>query len=78
MPTPAFWPGEFHELYSPWGCSQTRLIDCHFQDFPMASQVEFAVKKLAANAGDFRNAGCSLGQEDSLEEGTAIHSGILA
>ena len=18
-PTPVFWPGEFHELYSPWG-----------------------------------------------------------
>jgi len=19
LPTPAFWPGEFHGLYSPWG-----------------------------------------------------------
>ena len=19
LPTPVFWPGEFHELYSPWG-----------------------------------------------------------
>ena len=19
LPTPAFWPGEFHELYGPWG-----------------------------------------------------------
>ena len=19
LPTPIFWPGEFHELYSPWG-----------------------------------------------------------
>ena len=21
LPTPVFWPGEFHELYSPWGGS---------------------------------------------------------
>ena len=21
LPTPAFWPGEFH-LYSPWGCKE--------------------------------------------------------
>ena len=20
LPTPVFWPGEFHGLYSPWGC----------------------------------------------------------
>ena len=20
MPTPVFWPGEFHGLYNPWGC----------------------------------------------------------
>ena len=22
LPTPVFWPGEFHELYSPWGCKE--------------------------------------------------------
>ena len=21
--TPVFWPGEFHELYSPWGCKES-------------------------------------------------------
>jgi len=31
-PTPVFWPGEFHGLYSPWG--QTRLGDFHFH-FPI-------------------------------------------
>jgi len=20
LPIPVFWPGEFHGLYSPWGC----------------------------------------------------------
>ena len=31
LPTPVFWPGEFHGLYSPWGCkSWTRLGDFHF------------------------------------------------
>ena len=23
LPTPIFWPGEFHELYSPWGCKKS-------------------------------------------------------
>ena len=22
IPTPVFWPGEFHGLYSPWGCKE--------------------------------------------------------
>ena len=22
LPTLVFWPGEFHELYSPWGCKE--------------------------------------------------------
>ena len=31
LPTPVFWPGEFHGLYSPWVAkSQTQLSDFHF------------------------------------------------
>ena len=22
LPTPVFWPGEFHRLYSSWGCKE--------------------------------------------------------
>ena len=22
LPTSVFWPGEFHRLYSPWGCKE--------------------------------------------------------
>ena len=22
LPTPGFWPGKFHGLYSPWGCKE--------------------------------------------------------
>ena len=36
------------------------------------------VKKLPANAGDIRDAVQALDQEDPLEEGTAIHTSILA
>ena len=25
LPTPVFWPGEFHGLYSPWGCKELDL-----------------------------------------------------
>ena len=32
LPTPGFWPGEFHGLYSPWGCKELYLtfIYMHF------------------------------------------------
>ena len=34
LPTLAFWPGEFHGLYSSWGRQEsTRLSDFHFQVF---------------------------------------------
>ena len=36
------------------------------------------VKNPPANAGDIRDTGSTLGQEDALEEGMASHSGILA
>ena len=31
--TPVFWPGEFHGLYSPWGCKEldmTEQLSLHF------------------------------------------------
>ena len=37
-----------------------------------------AVKSLLASTGDLRDEGSILGWEDPLEEGTAIHSRILA
>ena len=43
-----------------------------------ASQVALVVKNLHANAGDLRDAGLIPGSEDSLEEGMAAHSSILA
>ena len=36
------------------------------------------LKNPPANAGDLRDAGLTLGQEDPLEEDTATHSSILA
>ena len=25
VPTPVFWPGEFHGPYSPWGCKESEI-----------------------------------------------------
>ena len=25
LPTPVFWPGEFHKLYSPWGHKESEM-----------------------------------------------------
>ena len=27
LPTPVFWPGEFHELYSPWGRKELDMTE---------------------------------------------------
>ena len=27
LPTPVFWPGEFHGLYSPWGVKQSDMTE---------------------------------------------------
>ena len=27
LPTPVFWPGEFHGLYSPWGCKEMDMTE---------------------------------------------------
>ena len=30
LPTPVFWPGEFHGLYCPWGHKESDKTDFHF------------------------------------------------
>ena len=43
LPTPVFWPGEFHGLYSPWGSKESyRLSDFHF-----TSWIIFTVSKVS-------------------------------
>ena len=27
LPTPVFWPGEFHGLWSPWGCKESDMTE---------------------------------------------------
>ena len=27
LPTPVFWPGEFHELFSPWGYKESDMTE---------------------------------------------------
>ena len=36
LPTPVFWPGDFHGLYSPWGCKEldtTERLSLHFTSY---------------------------------------------
>ena len=41
LPTPVFWPGEFHGLYSPWDCKES----------DMTEQLSLIVNNAAANIG---------------------------
>ena len=58
LPTPVFWPGEFHGLYSPWGRKEsdtTEQLSLSLHVPMWASQVALVVKNLPANAGDPRD-----------------------
>ena len=67
LPTPVFWPGEFHGLFSPWGRKESNMperlsLSLYFLG---SSQVAPVVKNLPANAGD---AGLILGLGRSPRE----------
>ena len=49
-------------------------INTYYVGFTGGSEV----RNPPANAGDIRDSGSILGQEDALEEGMATHSSILA
>ena len=75
LSTPGFWLGEFHGLYSHGVAkSQKQLSDFHFHGF-WASLLAQVVKNLSAMKETWVR---SLGWEDPLEKGKAIHSSILA
>ena len=52
LPTPVFWPGEFHGLYTPWGHKESDTPHFHPSDsFPSSSTLLLAVlsnSKIAA------------------------------
>ena len=76
LPTPVFWPGEFHGLYSPQDRQESDTTER--LSLPL-SQVVLVIKNLPANAGDIRNQEVpSLDWEDPLKKEKATHSSILA
>ena len=45
LPTPVFWPGEFHGLYSSWGCKQSDTteqlsLSLHFEKMEKALEMD--------------------------------------
>ena len=64
---------------SPIRLSNWSELTEHYKNKPQGtSQVELVVKNTPAIAGDARDLGSILGQEDPLEEEMATHSNILA
>ena len=55
LPTPVFWPGEFHGLYSPWGrkvSDTTEQLSLSFFTNKMGFPDSSVAKESACNAGD--------------------------
>ena len=71
LPTPVFWSGEFHGLYSPWGLKESDTIE----QLSWASLVAQMVKRLP----EMRETQVETqGWEDALEKEMATHSSVLA
>ena len=65
LPTPVFWPGEFHGLYSPWGYKELDTTE----QLSLHSQVALVVKNLPASVGDIRDVGLIPGSGRSPGKG---------
>ena len=52
LPTPVFWPGEFHGLFSPLGHKELNMPEQLSLYFLGTSKVAPVVKNLPADAGD--------------------------
>ena len=72
LPTPVFWPGEFHGLYSPQGQKE---LDTTEQLSLWTSLVDQMVKHLPTM---WETWVLSLGEEDPLEKEMPTHSSTLA
>ena len=59
------------------GCAAVHEGDRSIRQLCGASQAALVVTHLASNVADLKDTGQSLGWEDSLEEGMAIHHSIL-
>ena len=70
LPTPVFWPREFHGLCSLWSCKELNTTE-----WLWASLVAQTVKNLPTIWETWVQ---SLGWEDLLEKGMATHCSVLA
>ena len=48
LPTPVFWPGEFHGIYSLWGCKEADMTDDFH--FPICSSRGLAISAFSLSA----------------------------
>jgi len=66
LPTPVFWPGEFHRLYSPWGHKESDMTG------RLSLLRAFLIAQLVKNPPAMQETWVrSVGWEDPLEKGTA-------
>src|SRR5574340_436030 len=61
VPTPISWPGEFHGLYSPWGCKESDTTE----------QISLSSSDSKESACNARNLGLIPGSERSPIEGNS-------
>ena len=82
LPTPVFWPGEFHGLYSPWGHKEVDVAKQLSLSFPSNKKKQTMTKKkkkksLLKKIQDFPwNVAFLLGYHRTLHE-TSIFMDVL-
>ena len=78
LPTPVSWPGEFHGLFSPWGCKESDTTEQLSFNFILSSWASL-VAQMVKNLPSMQEIQVqSLGWENHLEKEMSTHSNILA
>ena len=78
LPSPVFWPGEFHGLYGPWGRKESDMTERFSLSLVCSSRASLVAQTVKNPLAMQETWVRSLGQKDPLEKEMATHSSVLA
>ena len=78
LPSPVFWPGEFHGLYGPWGRKESDMTARFSLSLVCSSRASLVAQTVKNPPAMQETWVRSLGQKDPLEKEMATHSSVLA
>ena len=73
-PTPVFWPGEFHGLYSPWGLKECDMAEQPSLSLSLKAEFETCALRSGCSSGNNNTGGMKQGRKGNTDQGWASDS----